>query len=452
MQKQLSRVLGFWDVLFIAVGQVIGAGAVALTGVAIGMTGPGVFWAYICASLLALMTSMLAMIAGSVLPVVGAYYVWPARLCGGWFGSAALFLVLMVAVVSISLFGSAFGLYLHPIFPFLSQNSWGIVMIILIFLLNYFGLRIASVLQTILVLVMLSAFAIYVGFAVPDMEVSDLSPAMPNGVMGFVTAVFVLKFATTGATTIVSLGGEMKNPHRDIPLVVICSTLLVGLIYAFIAFASIAVLPWTEMIDQPLTLAGQAFLPGWALTFFLIGGAAVALATTLNASIMQVPRNFMVAAWDQLIPEKLGEMNSNGVPWFMLNIVLILGLMPLILGLDINAIARAVGIATALPTIIILWSVTRIPKIFPEAYAKADFTLNRFWIWVLFILSTISVVIGVIILAQGLTVPVLVTLLIWVLISVGYYPVRRAQMKSKGVDLDLTTRDLSIFSDSPTSR
>jgi APA family basic amino acid/polyamine antiporter len=136
----------------------------------------------------------------------------------------------------------------------------------------------------------------------------------------------------------------------------------------------------------------------------------------------------------------------------MLNIVLILGLMPLILGLDINAIARAVGIATALPTIIILWSVTRIPKIFPEAYAKADFTLNRFWIWVLFILSTISVVIGVIILAQGLTVPVLVTLLIWVLISVGYYPVRRTQMKRKGVDLDLTTRDLSIFSDSPTSR
>ena len=81
--QKLTRVLGFWDVFFIAVGQVIGAGAVALTGVAIGMTGPGVFLAYICAASLALLTSVLAMVAGSALPVIGGYYVWPSRLCGG---------------------------------------------------------------------------------------------------------------------------------------------------------------------------------------------------------------------------------------------------------------------------------------------------------------------------------------------------------------------------------
>ncbi|WP_108812136.1 amino acid permease [Sphingorhabdus sp. Alg231-15] len=443
--KNLSRILGFWDVFFIAVGQVIGAGAVALTGVAIGMTGPGVFLAYLCASLLALLTNILAMVAGSALPTIGAYYVWPSRLCGGWIGSVSLFLILMVSVVSISLFGSAFGLYLQPIFPILSQNVWGMIMIISIFLINFMGLRLASALQTTLVLIMLSAFAIYIGFAAPDMQVTDLTPIMPNGAMGFLTAVFILKFATTGASTIVSLGGEMKNPRRDIPLVMISATLFVGLIYAFISFASIAVLPWREMIDQPLTIAGEVFLPNLALSYFLLGGAAVALATTLNASIIQVPRNFMVAAWDQLIPERLGKLSKNGVPYNLLGLVLALGIIPLALGLEIGAIARAVGIITALPTILILWSVTRIPGKFPDAYAQAQFKLGSFWIWVVFILSAISVLIGLVILAQGLTQSVLWTIIFWVGISIAYYPIRRAYLNGKGVNLDRLTTDSDIF-------
>jgi APA family basic amino acid/polyamine antiporter len=351
----------------------------------------------------------------------------------------------MVSVVSISLFGSAFGLYLQPIFPIFSQNGWGIIMVVLVFLINFMGLRIASALQTILVLIMLSAFALYVGFAAPDMEFTDLTPVLPNGIIGFLTAVFILKFATSGASTIVSLGGEMKNPHRDIPLVMVCATLFVGLTYAFISFASIARLPWAEMIDQPLTVAGRAFLPGWALSYFLIGGAGVALATTLNASIIQVPRNFMVAAWDQLIPTKLGTLSKHGVPHYLLVIVLVMGVVPLALGLDIGVIARAVGIITALPTILILWSVTRIPSRYPEAYAQAYFKFSPFWMWVIFFLSMLSVLIGLIILAQGLTSTVLLTIIIWIAISIAYYPIRRSYLRRKNIDLDAKTSDPTIF-------
>jgi hypothetical protein len=35
-EHKLERSLSFWDVFFIAVGQVIGAGVIALTGIAIG--------------------------------------------------------------------------------------------------------------------------------------------------------------------------------------------------------------------------------------------------------------------------------------------------------------------------------------------------------------------------------------------------------------------------------
>ena len=443
--QKLSRVLGFWDVFFIAVGQVIGAGAVALTGVAIGFTGPGVFLAYICAATLALLTGILAMVAGSALPVTGGYYVWPSRLCGGWIGSISLFLILMVCVVSISLFGKAFGLYLEPVLPFLTQNQWGILIVIIIFLANFFGLKIASRVQMGLVLIMLSAFAIYAGFAVPEMQISDLAPVAPNGVMGFLTAVFVLKFATTGASTIVALGGEMKNPGRNIPLIMGGATMVVGLIYAFISWASISTIPWQQMIDQPLTLAGETFLPGWALTYFLIGGAALALVTTLNASIIQLPRNFLVAAWDQLIPAIFGKLNRHGVPYIMLIVVLIPGIIPLILDWEISAIARAVGIITSFPTILILWSAMRIPAKFPEAYDRALFKLSTFWRWFFFIFSTISVLVGLVILSQDMTPLVLWTIAIGVALSIIYYPIRRTYMRSVGIDLNKQTTDPEIF-------
>ena len=73
--------------LFIAMGQIIGAGVVALTGVAIGMTRSLVVLAYPMAALFSIVVSLPAVIAGGVLPSVGAFYVWTARLVGPWVGS-----------------------------------------------------------------------------------------------------------------------------------------------------------------------------------------------------------------------------------------------------------------------------------------------------------------------------------------------------------------------------
>jgi len=70
-RRALKRVLTFWDVFFIAIGQIIGAGVVALTGIAIGMTGPSVIFAYLMAAVLVLVVSVPIMMAGATLPSIG---------------------------------------------------------------------------------------------------------------------------------------------------------------------------------------------------------------------------------------------------------------------------------------------------------------------------------------------------------------------------------------------
>ena len=201
---------------------------------------------------LVIAATVLIIMAGATLPVTGAYYAWTSRLGGGWLGSITLSLIFL-AGISLSLYGSSFGLYLEPLFPILSADEWGILVISLLCGANLFGLSMASKVQMGLVLVLLSALAIYAGFAAPRIDTTLLTPAFPQGITGFITAVFLLKFATGGAYMIVGLSGEMKDPERTIPTVMIGATLVVALIYSAVALASVGVIHWTKMIDQPLT-------------------------------------------------------------------------------------------------------------------------------------------------------------------------------------------------------
>ncbi|MFT7652136.1 MAG: APA family basic amino acid/polyamine antiporter [Candidatus Azotimanducaceae bacterium] len=443
-QPALKKVLSFWDVLVIAMGQIIGAGVVALTGIAIGMTGPAVIFAYPVSAVLVLVVTILIMMAGTVLPATGAYYAWASRLGNGWLGSMLLSLSLL-ASVSISLYGSSFGLYLNPIFPALSVNAWGIVIIIVLFGANLFGLKIASKVQMGLVLMLISALAVYAGFAMPNVDTSRLTPMLPNGIVGFITAVFLLKFATSGAYMIVGISGEMHNPKKVIPVVMTIATVTVAVIYSFVALSAVGTVPWQDMIDQPLTVAGKTFLPSWAFTYFLIAGAGLAICTTLNSQFIQLPRSYIVASWDGLIPEWIGTLNRFGAPYFVLIIMLIVGITPLVADLDIGTIARAATISATFPAFIVYWVVTRIPDRYPEAYARSIFKMNRFWLWTLFLISELSSVVGVYFLAQDLPSTVIITILVWVSLSVCYYPLRRSYLRKKGIDLDANTQNPSIF-------
>ncbi len=443
-QPQLKRVLSFRDVLFIAIGQIIGAGVVALTGVAIGMTGPGVIFAYLASAVLVLIVTALIMMAGITLPAVGAYYAWTSRLRRGWLGSIVLDLTLF-ASGSLSLYGSSFGLYLAPLFPILSVNGWGILVVCLLFSSNLLGLGIASKLQMTLVLLLVSALALYAGFAAPHLDMVRLEPMFPAGLTGFITAVFLLKFATSGAYMVVGLSAEMHNPRRTIPIVMTVATIVVAALYALVALASVGAVPWQSMIDAPLTVAGEQFMPGWALTYFLIFGVGLAIVTTLNSQFIQLPRTFMLAAWDGLLPHWAGKLNRNGAPYVILTAMLIVGIVPLLADMDIGEIARAASIAASLPGFLVYWAVIKIPKAYPERYNASFFAMRPTYLWSLFFFSQFAGVVGVYFLAQDMPPTVLWVVAGSIVVSVAYYPARRAYLRRSGIDLDQATTDQRVF-------
>lgn len=85
-ESKLIRNLGFWDLMAIAVGQIIGAGIMSSTGVAIGMTGTGVVLAFLISPFLTIISIFPVAILSSAVPTTGGPYRYCSRLVSKSFG------------------------------------------------------------------------------------------------------------------------------------------------------------------------------------------------------------------------------------------------------------------------------------------------------------------------------------------------------------------------------
>ena len=73
-ESRLKRNLTFWNLMGVAIGQIIGAGIMTMTGTAIGMTGTGVALAFMISPVLTLITDFPQGILSSCAPAVGGPY------------------------------------------------------------------------------------------------------------------------------------------------------------------------------------------------------------------------------------------------------------------------------------------------------------------------------------------------------------------------------------------
>ncbi|MDI2585873.1 hypothetical protein OR571_01685 [Psychrobacillus sp. NEAU-3TGS] len=72
-EANLKKVLGLGDVMSIGAGQIIGAGVMALTGIAIGMTGSGVTLAFVISSVFTLFMVLPIAVMGQLFQQQGDY-------------------------------------------------------------------------------------------------------------------------------------------------------------------------------------------------------------------------------------------------------------------------------------------------------------------------------------------------------------------------------------------
>ena len=389
---ELRRVLGLGDLMGIGVGQIIGSGIMALTGITIAITGAGTPLAFIVAAILVICPNLVLAVLGSAVPATGGMYTYVRDYIGPKTGF--FYLALLVAgQLVLAMFGITFADYACGLVPGLPKTLVAFGILTLCFIMNLLGVDMAAKLQNVLVIILAAAMGLFVVFGLPKVDWSVFSGGiqtmMPNGFVAFMTGASLLTFATGGAEFLSELGGEMKNPGRDLPRAMIYSTVAVAVLYAFIGVVAVGVLPIDVVAGETLIPVAQAIFPKPLYYFFIVGGGMFAVASTLNATFTWCTKGLLVACEEGWLPKQAGAISKRGTPWVLLIIFYIIGAIPILTGLDISTVAR---LGNGVSLIYVLFPIATgylIYKKNPEAMAKSTFKVGP---TALYILTTIALI------------------------------------------------------------
>lgn len=220
--KNLSRVLGRKELFGIAAGQIIGAGIMSMTGIAIGMTGRSVSIGFLLASLLTIIITLPLIFVGSVFRMRGGMYTQAQIFLGPKFAGAFI-PVFIIQNITVAVYALSFADYMLSLLPGINKTLIAVLFLTTFFVTNLFGIKGAAKIQNFMVVILALALSLFTAFGIFEIQPGFFSQPgfFTGGWSGFLNATALLTFAVGGSFVVINFGAEAKNPTKDIPFAII---------------------------------------------------------------------------------------------------------------------------------------------------------------------------------------------------------------------------------------
>ena len=376
--KDLKRVLGFWDLMAVGIGSIIGSGVMSLTGWGIDDTGRSICIAFVIGGLIAILARSPQIFLNSVARYRGGDYSMVGTFLGPrWTGTYSM--IALLTSVTLSMYALSFADYAMPFLPSLTRKTIALGILTLLFITNTFGINAFAKIQNMAVVLLVISLTVFTAVGLTKLDGNYFEPTqfMTKGFAGLWSASVLMSYTCDGAQYVTQMSGEAKNPTRDIPRVMLFSTLGVSVFYGLIGIVAAGVLPVEQVAGQPLTIVANAILSKPLYYLFCIGGGWMALLTTLNSSIATCTKPLMQACNDGWYPRSLARLHPKyRTPLILLAFYYVIGFVPIAFNIDIDIISNitiTVGAITKSMIVLCLW---RMPKVLPDAWNKSDFHIS----------------------------------------------------------------------------
>ena len=305
MQKLLNRP----QAIFLGLASMIGAGVFGVFGPAARLAGNLLYLSIALAGLVAFLNAAsISQLAKVVTRSGGAYSYARHYLSDAWgFAAGSAFLIGKIgSAAAIALTVSS---YITPG----TQVLTAVLAIAMMATLNILGVNRtafgAMVLASITIGFLSLVFIASLGAP------SSSEPLEAGGFLGVLSAASLMFFAFAGYARVASLGGEVKNPSKSIPVAIAASLSLTFVIYLFIGLASARVLGADLAFSlTPIgDLASEVipWLPSGVVSI-VAGGAALG---SLLALLAGMGRTAATMAEDGELPKVLARRNAKGAPF-----------------------------------------------------------------------------------------------------------------------------------------
>ena len=385
-RKNLKRTITLFQLVGIEIGQTIGAGVFALTGIALAATGPSLFIAFLVAAVPVTIALVVMGMLGSAYPISGGTYIYGARFFSPVASFTGVWAYVLGAILGLfPLFALTGATFLQALFPGLPRMAVAVALLFVFYVTNLFGTRIATWVQAVLVGILLSALLLFIGTGVPQIELANFQPLFPGGVGGFAVAASILTFTILGANAAVELGDEIINPERNIPRSFLISIPVVTAIYVVIALVSAGVGPGAAVATEVagsgvLSLSDIAarFLSGFPFVYFVVAGGVLAVVTTLNATYLWGTKSLIMITEDGLLPKGIARVNKRfGTPHRLLTLIFLGSVTALLIAGDrVETLAVFASIGGIIIFIPVMGAALRLKSVAPEIYDRSRMKLK----------------------------------------------------------------------------
>ena len=311
--KKLERTLSLPGAIAVSIGGML-SGIFVLPGLAVGITGSSVWLAFLVAALCILPAVLSKSELGTAMPKSGGTYVYIERAFGPLFGTIAgigLWLSLLLKS-AFSLVGLSAYLYVVVNIDEAYTKAIALLALLLIFLLNVFGLKKVEKTQLFIVSVSIISLIVITVLGFNSFDSILTEPVFSDGSNGFIAGVAFLYISYAGVTKIAAIAGEIKNPAKNLPLTMIISLFLITTIYCFVALALVGNVE-ASILATDIKPIHTLFQTIGGNTFGLIAGVVgvLTLMSMANSGVLASSRFPFAMSKDGLLPSYLAGINSK---------------------------------------------------------------------------------------------------------------------------------------------
>jgi basic amino acid/polyamine antiporter, APA family len=392
----LKRTLGPWNLVFLGVGCIIGAGIFVRTGNAAALhAGPAVLISFLIAGIVCGLAGLCYAELSSTLPVSGSAYTYSYATVGefaAWVMGGLLLLEygLAASVVAVGWSGYVvsllrdWGMVIPPELtgPYgqalmrdgaqvIGENGQAVVTLFnlpaFLVCLSLAGLLIVGVSESakvnnIIVAIKASviiAFILICGWYVIghiDTLKANWEPFIPPatgkdgefGWSGIFRASSIVFFAYIGFEAVSTAGQESKNPKRDMPFGIIGSLVICTILYILVSIVMTLIVNYKMLnVPDPVSVAVDALGPSWGWFAKTVKiGAIIGLTSVILVLMYGQTRIFYTMARDGLLPKVFAKVHPKfQTPW--INTILV-GIITAVAAafFDINTLGDMTSVGT----------------------------------------------------------------------------------------------------------
>ena len=279
---------------FLGIGAMVGAGIFALLGEAATVAGSAVWLSFLLAGIVSALLGYTVVKLGVRYPSSGGLIAYliegfgNGRLVGiaSWLGYFAA-IVIVCSMVAVAFGSYATSLFIGDDAAGWWDNVFTSAIVLAMAAVNMVGSRVVDRAQSLIVVVLLAVFAVFIAVTLVDIDFDLLAFSGYPSFSDILASVALTFFAYLGFSVITFAAGDLRDPARELPRAMYAALGVTTVLYVLISIGVFGTLTVPEAVGYGETAIAEAARPALGDAGFTMMAIAALLATSssVNATL-----------------------------------------------------------------------------------------------------------------------------------------------------------------------